>query len=116
MHRNLAMRKLLLEPGRQQVLARRRARAEAQTRVAPLGELADRLPCIDHFAEDFFGVMQQLLACRRERNPFAHSVQKPTADVAFERAHRVADGGLRNEQFLARLREGTRAGKRGKGP
>jgi hypothetical protein len=58
---------------------------------------------------------EKLLAGLREHHRFAHPVQKPTADLLFERLHRMADRRLRQVQFLRRQGETASAGEDGKG-
>jgi hypothetical protein len=45
------------------------------------------------------GVLQQVFTGLREQNLFAHPVKKPTAQIAFERLHRMAHSGLREAEF-----------------
>ena len=89
------------------------ARAQAQSAASPLAEFAQGHPGVIHFTQNFLRVMQKLFARLRERNLFAQPVQKPTADIALERLHRVADGGLREMQLTRRLRKAGGARQRG---
>jgi len=73
-----------------QVLQReRKKRVEAIDAFAAAGrsERAER--------EEFeLGVLEELFARLREQNLFAHSVKKTTAQICFQRLHRMTNSGL----------------------
>src|SRR5262245_8594114 len=84
----------LTQDWRNQVLAGGGACTESQTSAPPLAQFAERRSRVIHFTQNFLRVMQKLFARLCKRNLFAQPVQKPTAHIALQRLHRVADGGL----------------------
>ena len=54
-------------------------------------QVPERLARGFHLVQNLFRVLQQLFARLGEHDLFAQPVQKATADITFERLHRVAD-------------------------
>jgi hypothetical protein len=77
------------------VLARRRARTDAQPPVAPLRKIIEAGPRSFHFAQDFFGVTKKLFSRLREQHATTHAIQQTTPHVVLERLDRVAHRRLR---------------------
>ena len=94
---------------RNDMLARRRAGAEPQPSAAPFAQLRQRFARGFHFLQNPLGVLQKLFARLGGHDFFAQPVQKATADVVFQRLHRVADARLGEVQLARGLRKAARA-------
>ena len=82
--------------------------------MAPFPEFAEPFAGGLHFGKDFFGMDEELFARLSERDGFAHSVQKATADLALESLHRVTDCGLGKVEFPGSCSKGASAREGGK--
>jgi hypothetical protein len=114
LHLNRALRKALLELAQhrwKEDLTNGGGGADPETAASPLAEMLDAVPGCEHFPQNHLRMFQQMFTGLREHDLLAHSVQKTTANVAFQRLHRVADGALREEELPGRLSKTARAGK-----
>src|SRR2546423_535568 len=96
------------------MLARGRARADAQSPVSPLREIIESRARGFHFAQNFFGVAQKLFSRLREQHASPNAVEQAAPNIILERLDRMAHRGLREKQILRGEREAPAPRERGK--
>lgn len=84
-----ALFKLAEDRGNDELAAGGRG-ANPKSSDAPFAEFPEFFSGKIHFLEDALGVDEELLACLRKDNRFAHSVQKSAPGGIFESLHGVA--------------------------